>query len=131
MRNLKLFTIIGLAVFATSLLSFTLDQDKWIVPAKDKAVKNPVAVSAETTKEAKTIYMQHCKACHGAKGLGDGPKAKSMKGDLGDFSSVDFHKQTDGELFYKTKTGRADMPNFKKLSDEEIWLSVQYMRSLK
>jgi mono/diheme cytochrome c family protein len=55
-----------------------------------------------------------------------------MKGDLGDFSSADFHTQTDGELFYKTKVGRADMPSFaKKLSDEEIWLTVHYMRSLK
>ncbi|MBS3993213.1 MAG: cytochrome c [Bacteroidetes bacterium] len=108
-----------------------MDQDPWVVPAKDKAIKNPVANNAENLKEAKTIYMQHCKACHGTKGLGDGPKAKSMKGDLGDFSSAKFHAQTDGELFYKTKNGRADMPNFKKLSDEEIWLSVIYMRELK
>lgn len=116
------------AIFAIGLVSFTIDQGPWVVPAKDKAVKNPVK---EDLKEAKTIYMQHCKACHGTKGLGDGPKAKSMKGNLGDFSSADFHKQTDGELFYKTKNGRADMPNFKKLSDEDIWLAVHYMRSLK
>ncbi|MDP3353877.1 MAG: cytochrome c [Flavobacteriaceae bacterium] len=116
------------AVFAIGLVSFTVAQEPWKVPAKDAAVKNPVK---EDLKEAKTIYMQHCKACHGTKGLGDGPKAKNMKGDLGDFSSAAFHKQTDGELFYKTKVGRADMPNFKKLSDEEIWLAVHYMRSLK
>lgn len=116
------------AVFAIGLVSFNVAQEPWKVPAKDAAVKNPIKVDL---KEAKTIYMQHCKACHGSKGLGDGPKAKSMKGDLGDFSSAAFQKQTDGELFYKTKVGRADMPNFKKLSDEEIWLAVHYMRSLK
>ena len=119
--------ILMTAVFAIGFL-FSANAQDWVVPAKDKAVKNPIK---EDLKEAKTIYMQHCKACHGTKGLGDGPKAKSMKGDLGDFSSAAFHKQTDGELFYKTKNGRADMPNFKKLSDEEIWLSVHYMRSLK
>lgn len=116
------------AVFAIGLVSFNVAQEPWKVPAKDAAMKNPVK---EDLKEAKTLYMQHCKACHGTKGLGDGPKAKSMKGDLGDFSSAAFHKQTDGELFYKTKNGRADMPNFKKLSDEDIWLTVHYMRSLK
>jgi mono/diheme cytochrome c family protein len=120
------------AIFAITLVSFTVDQDKWVVPEKDKKMKNPVEGSKENLNEAKTLYNLHCKSCHGAKGLGDGPKAKSMKGDLGDFSSADFHTQTDGELFYKTKVGRADMPSFaKKLSDEEIWLTVHYMRSLK
>ena len=126
MKNFGILFMV--AIFAIGLVSFTIDQGPWVVPAKDKAVKNPVK---EDLKEAKTIYMQHCKACHGAKGLGDGPKAKSMKGDLGDFSSADFQKQTDGDLFYKSKIGRADMPNFKKLSDDDIWLAVHYMRSLK
>ncbi|MDO9260880.1 MAG: cytochrome c [Flavobacteriaceae bacterium] len=109
-----------------------VNTSNWIVPTKDKALKNPVEASKENMKEAKILYDMHCKSCHGAKGLGDGPKAKSMKGDLGDFSSADFHTQTDGELFYKTKHGRADMPSFaKKLNDEEIWLTVHYMRSLK
>ncbi|MDO9261426.1 MAG: hypothetical protein Q7U08_05755, partial [Flavobacteriaceae bacterium] len=83
-------------VFTVGLMSFSVDQDKWVVPAKDKALKNPVEGSKENLNEAKTLYNLHCKSCHGAKGLGDGPKAKSMKGDLGDFSSADFHTQTDG-----------------------------------
>ena len=37
-----------------------------------------------------------------------------------------------GELFWKTKTGRAEMPAYKgKLTDEEIWSVVNYMRKLK
>ncbi|MDP3353882.1 MAG: c-type cytochrome [Flavobacteriaceae bacterium] len=104
----------------------------WVVPAKDKILKNPTANNKENSTIGKEIYSLHCKSCHGTKGLGDGPKAKSMKGDLGDFSSATFQSQTDGELFYKTKVGRSDMPSFaKKLSDEDIWLTVLYMRSLK
>lgn len=102
--------------------------NNWIVPENFKQLKNPVSADL---KEGKALYEQHCKSCHGSKGLGDGPKAKNMKGDLGDFSSVKFQSQTDGELFYKTKFGRADMPNFKKLYDDDIWLVVHYMRSLK
>lgn len=104
----------------------------WAVPENYKKMKNPLESDNDNLKEAKTVYDIQCKSCHGAKGLGDGPKAKSMKGDLGDFSSAKFHVQSDGELFYKTKVGRADMPGFsKKLSDEDIWLTVLYIRTLK
>lgn len=124
--------ILALVLFTLSLVSFALDQEKWIVPDKDKKAKNPMEVSKDNLNEGKELYMQHCKSCHGTKGLGDGPKAKSMKGDLGDFTSATFHSQTDGELFYKTKIGRKDMPAFgKKMSEDDIWLTVIYMRSLK
>ena len=104
----------------------------WVVPAKDKAMKNPVEASKENLKEAKSLYDIQCKSCHGSKGLGDGPKAKSLKGDLGDFSSAKFHAQTDGDLFYIIKKGRGDHPSFaKKLSEEEMWLIVLYVRTLK
>jgi hypothetical protein len=55
-----------------------------------------------------------------------------LKGDLGDFSSSEFQKQTDGALFYKTTFGREDMPEYsKKLPmDEDRWLIVNYMRTL-
>lgn len=104
----------------------------WVVPEKDKNLKNPTPFNKENSAIGKEIYALQCKACHGTKGLGDGPKAKSMKGDLGDFSSASFQAQTDGELFYKTKFGRADMPSYaKRLSDEDIWLVVHFMRTLK
>lgn len=128
MKNFSIVFMI--AIFAISLVSFTVDQD-WVVPAKDKALKNPVKATDDNLEEAKLLYSKHCKACHGATGKGDGPKAKSVKGNLGDFSSAAFHTQTDGELFYKIKNGRADMPNFKKITDEEIWLTVLYTRGLK
>jgi len=60
-------------------------------------------------------------------------KAKDMKGDLGDFSSKKFQAQTDGALFYKTSFGRNDMPEYTKKvpSNEDRWLIVNYMRTLK
>jgi mono/diheme cytochrome c family protein len=129
MKTIKLLSVVAIASFM--LLSF-VDQDKWIVPAKDKAMKNTVENNKENLAEGKTLYNLHCKSCHGTKGLGDGTKAKGLKGDLGDFSSAAFQAQTDGELFYKTKKGREDMPSYaKKMTDEEIWMTVHFMRSLK
>jgi mono/diheme cytochrome c family protein len=127
----KFGTILMTAVFVLGFTAFASAQD-FKIPAKDKAMKSPIESNKETLKEGKAIFDMHCKACHGAKGLGDGPKAKSMKGDLGDFSSAKFQAQTDGELFYIVKEGKGDHPSFaKKLSDEDKWLCIVYVRSLK
>jgi hypothetical protein len=66
-------------------------------------------------------------------GYGDGPKADDVNGDLGDFSSEEFHSQSDGALYYKSIIGRDDMPEFtKKIPDEEDrWLVINYLRTLK
>lgn len=131
MKTIKNFTLIG--IFSLMFFSFTnIVQDKWVVPDKYVKMKNPVPADQDASI-GKSLYEKHCKSCHGKEGYGDGPKAADMKGDLGDFSSAEFQKQTDGELFYKTTTGRDDMPEFTKkmAEDEDRWLVVNYMRTLK
>ena len=131
MKTIKIFTIVG--ILSLMFFSFTsIVQDKWVVPDKYVKMKNPVPADQDAAI-GKSLYDKHCKSCHGKEGYGDGPKAADLKGDLGDFSSAEFQKQTDGELFYKTTFGRDDMPEFtKKLADDEDrWLVVNYMRTLK
>ncbi|MFH6767730.1 cytochrome c [Gaetbulibacter aquiaggeris] len=108
------------------------DSNAWKVPSKYVTMKNPIPTKQDAAI-GKSLYDKHCKSCHGKEGYGDGPKAADLKGDLGDFSTAKFQKQTDGELFYKTTFGRDDMPEFtKKLpDDEDRWLIVNYMRTLK
>lgn len=130
MKTIKI--LIALVIFSFVSLSFTtMMQEKWVVPAKYVSMKNPVPADQDAAV-GKSLYDKHCKSCHGKEGYGDGPKAADMKGDLGDFSSEEYQKQTDGELFYKTSFGRDDMPEFtKKLpDDEDRWLIVNYMRTL-
>lgn len=132
MKTLKILTLIGLSTFL--FYSFTIDStNDWVIPAKYKTMKNPTAASKENITVGKTLYTQHCKSCHGKEGYGDGPKADGLKGDLGDFSSAAFHKQTDGELFYKISFGKDDMPAFNKkvAEDDDRWMIVSYMRTLK
>jgi mono/diheme cytochrome c family protein len=104
----------------------------WVVPAKYQTMKNPTDPKVDLAI-GKSLYGKHCKSCHGSEGYGDGTKAKEMKGDLGDFSTKEFQTQTDGAVFYKTTFGRDDMPAFNKKipSDEDRWLIVNYMRTLK
>lgn len=120
----------------TVILAFTVNRQEqpkpWSVPAEQKAKKNPVKTDAESIEAGKELYNKNCASCHGKKGLGDGPKAKLIETFSGDFSSDAYQKQTDGEHFYKTKAGRGDMPGYdKKISDEDIWNIVNYMRTFK
>jgi mono/diheme cytochrome c family protein len=124
-----LFLIIG--------LNNAYSQDKpkgkpW--PPTEAAVKlkNPVAATDENLAEGKSLYAKHCKSCHGVKGKGDGTKAESIDISCGDFTSEDFQKETDGTIYWKTTEGRDPMPTFKKkVSDDERWKMVVYIRTLK
>ena len=131
MKTLKFF--LPVAVLTLVLGAFhTPPQDEWVVPDKYVNMKNPTDPAVDANI-GKALYKKHCQSCHGAEGYGDGSKAAGLKGDLGDFSSAEFQSQTDGELFYKSYFGRGDMPNYeKKIPDEEdMWLIVNYMRTLK
>ena len=77
------------------------------MPAKYKTMKGKGDVAA-----GKELYIKHCKSCHGPKGLGDGPKAASMKTFPGDFSGSKFQSYSDGELYYITVIGYEEMPAY-------------------
>lgn len=129
------FKVCALLLCGFVLYSFSAamqDSEKWEVPAAAKKMKNPTTTDNENLAIGKTIYAKHCKSCHGKTGEGDGTKAEELDTPTGDFTTEEFQSQTDGELFYKTKTGRDDMPEFKKKipDDEDIWLLVNYMRTL-
>jgi mono/diheme cytochrome c family protein len=130
MKMLKLL-FIGSALLLMSI-SLVAQPKPWVVPANFKSMKNPIAVSETSTTAGQTLYMKTCAACHGKTGLGDGPKAKSLKTVPTDFTKAVSQNQTDGEHFYKTKTGRGDMPKYEgKLSDDDIWNIVNYVRTFK
>jgi mono/diheme cytochrome c family protein len=131
----KIATLLVTAVFAVVFLfgNAVHAQAKakpWPVPDKDKAIKAPAKADAAAGKE---LWAKHCKSCHGSKGLGDGPKAASLKTNPGDFSSAAFQASTDGELLYRTDKGRDEMPAYEKKIPEinDRWALVAFMRTLK
>ncbi len=130
--NSFIFSIILLS--SLMLFSFKPLQNKpWAVPDKYDKMSNPVKSDAESIKAAKALWTKHCASCHGKTGMGDGTKAAQLDTEVGDLTSADAQKQSDGALFYKTLEGRDDMPSFKKKipDEEEIWQLVAFMRSLK
>ena len=106
----------------------------WTVPANYKTMTSPVNLKdASVIATGKELWAKHCKSCHGAKGLGDGPKAATLTTHQGDFSGATFQGQKDGEIYYKTLFGRGEMPAYdKKIPDKnEQWSLVAFMRTMK
>ena len=130
MKTFKiLFVSSILMVFCATLVA---QPKPWAVPANYKNMKNPVAKGDASNKAGAALYTKNCASCHGKAGLGDGVKARALKDFPGDFSKAEYQDQTDGEHFYKTKFGRAEMPKYEgKLSDDDIWNMVNYMRTFK
>ena len=129
---------VSLVIAATFLFSQTVNAQAkakpWPVPDKDKALKSTEKLTdAGVIATGKDLWAKHCKSCHGAKGLGDGPKAVSLKTLPGDFTTAEFQAYTDGEIFYRMNKGRDEMPAYeKKIPDaKERWSLVAYMRTFK
>jgi mono/diheme cytochrome c family protein len=130
MKTMKLLVATGVLM----VLSMTVvaQSKAWEVPAKFKSMKNPVASNDASIKAGQSVYARNCAMCHGKNGLGDGPKVRALKTVPNNFTLADFQNQTDGEHFYKTKTGRGDMPKYEgKLTDNDIWNVVNFMRTFK
>jgi mono/diheme cytochrome c family protein len=130
-----------IVIFCTAIIFVTANMamaqkagGPWTVPAKYKAMKSTVkAGDASINTVGKEAFNKHCKSCHGAKGLGDGPKAANLKTSTGNFSNAKFQAQSDGDLYYMSFVGRDEMPNFeKKITDEaDRWAVIGYIRTLK
>lgn len=134
--NLKKITTGAMFVLCCLVaMSFSVKDGKpegkpWAAPESAVKKANP-AKGADALKEGKDLFNQHCKSCHGAKGKGDGPKADKIDISCNDFTTPEFAKKTDGELFWKTTEGRKPMPSFKdKLSDNERWEVILFVKTL-
>ena len=133
-NQIKLIVIAAGMLLAFSFSTMTRAQTAggWNIPAKFKATKNPVTVSKESVADGKDLFSKHCKSCHGAKGLGDGPKAATLDVSCSDFSTKKFQAQADGEIFFQISEGKGKMPSFKKTvpEDNSRWAIVNYIRTL-
>ena len=133
--NTRIFVIVLISLFTLFLMAFIKPistSESWEVPAKYKKMKNTYAGVEDPGRVGKSLYVVHCKSCHGKTGMGDGTKSKSLKTAIPDFTSSEVQSQTDGELYYKTIFGRDEMHAYeKKIRDEEDrWLLVNYIRKL-
>ncbi len=132
------FLLIALAFNSSPVRSTTsslndivlaLDTIIWVAPDSANALVNPTEVDEESLLDGKMIYNKNCRSCHGKLGDGMGSGANELETKPTDFTNPEFLNQTDGSMFWKTSEGRDEMKTYKeKLSEEEIWLVVNYIK---
>jgi|WetSurMetagenome_2_1015567.scaffolds.fasta_scaffold75142_2 mono/diheme cytochrome c family protein len=125
-----LFAIVPLFLLSSTL--YAQDPNaKWVAPPTADKKINPVAVNAQSIAAGKALFTKSCESCHGKKGKGDGPKSVDIDKKVGDYTTADFAKQSDGAIFWKITEGRKPMPSMKtELTDEQRWQLVIYVREL-
>ncbi|MGA7668936.1 MAG: CopD family protein [Nitrolancea sp.] len=106
----------------------------WTGPAPTNNQSNPIKMTASSVVTGQSIFSQNCVECHGENGFGDGPKAASLNPPPADFHARHLDDHTDLQLFQWIQNGipGTAMPSFKgKLTDDQIWNLVNFVRSLR
>ena len=125
--------VLGISIFTLGRVAAQQTEPApWVVPDDAKKVKNPIAPTPEALANAEQLFTDNCVLCHGEKGLGDGPGAKTIKVKPANFTDPKLMApETDGSLFWKMSKGRGAMPSWEdQLSETERWQLVLYIRSL-
>ena len=103
-----------------------------------KKLKNPVPANAQSIQAGNAIFQKSCAVCHGPMGKGDGAIVASLKPEATkppNLTDAEWkHGSTDGEIFTVIHDGIGPKFEMKgqagKLSDQDIWNVVNYVRSL-
>lgn len=131
--KLRKFLFAALLILICVLIVHWLNEQNkpWIVPQEFKSLKNPLLPSESILSSARQIYADECAQCHGERGKGDGPEARThtpLPADLTDAKRM--VTVTDGEIFYQITQGRRPMPSFKRrLTQDQRWQLVLLVRS--
>ena len=113
--------MVGLVLVLTSMPALLAR----INPAGSQVPTSPSSIATGAK-----LFQENCAVCHGAEGLGDGPRAASLNPPP---ASLEIHipLHSDRELFGFIYEGfpNTAMPSFKDgLTNEEIWHLVNYLR---
>jgi cytochrome c len=101
---------------------------------RNKGEKNPFPVTPENIAAGKEAFSHYCVVCHGLDGQNTGvPFAESMLPAVPSLASTSVQSYSDGQLKWVIENGIAPsgMPSSQgMLSDDEIWLTVLFIRHL-
>jgi mono/diheme cytochrome c family protein len=112
-------------------------KNTWELPEDADKTKNPTAATPESIAKGKELYMEktkgNCVFCHGDTGTGNEANMPRLRRKPADLTNKErMTAMTDGEVYWKiTKGIQGIMPaGEKRLSEEERWHVVNYVRTL-
>ena len=98
--------------------------------------RSPTGFTTASIAAGAQLYPQHCAACHGTEGRGDGPAAKGLVIPPADLTAGHLWMHSDGEMFWwlshgiDAPEGGLAMPGFAAvLSDDERWDLIDSIRA--
>lgn len=90
--------------------------------------------SQKLVEAGRRTFQQNCATCHGEKGNGRGPVAKSLPVPPADLTSIPYKRgEREEDIVWALLAGRegTPMPSFEKsMSAKELWAVAYYVRSL-
>lgn len=111
-----------------------------LVPATPTSFQtSPTGFTAASIAQGRVLYEQHCVACHGADGKGEGPLAASLPVWPPNLNGPLLWRRADGDLLWRILHGARDvgqggqstMPGFgEKLDEPDAWALIDYMKAL-
>ncbi|VWB35694.1 cytochrome C [Burkholderia lata] len=110
----------------------------WLSPAVPTSFqRDPAPFSVSNVMRGAHLYAQHCAACHGADGRGEGPLAATLTHWPPTFAGALLARRLDGELFWRVRHGTRDehgastMPGFAAtLGPQDTWAVLDYLKAL-
>lgn len=103
--------------------------------AINEIIKNPYPITTKSLANGKLLYNIQCGICHGEKGDGNGYLVRDDGGKYpvqpANFTLDDFISSSNGRYYHAIMHGKNLMGSYAdKLSYEERWDVIQYIRSL-
>ncbi|OXI29881.1 cytochrome C [Burkholderia sp. AU16741] len=110
----------------------------WLAPAVPTSFqRGPAPFSVSSVMRGAHLYTQHCAACHGTDGRGEGPLAATLAQWPPTFAGALLARRLDGELFWRVRHGTRDehgastMPGFAAtLGPQDTWAMLDYLKAL-
>ncbi|MGS0891073.1 c-type cytochrome [Burkholderia stagnalis] len=128
----------ALAALAAAWLAPWPPSSLWLAPAMPTSFqRNAAPFSVANLMHGARLYANHCAACHGADGRGEGPRAATLAHWPPTFAGPLLARRLDGELFWRVRHGMRDeqgapsMPGFAATLDaRDTWAVLDYLKAL-
>jgi putative copper export protein/mono/diheme cytochrome c family protein len=98
--------------------------------------RSPTGFSATAISDGAALYPEHCSACHGPEGRGNGPAGKALPVPPADLTAPHLWAHSDGEMFWwlthgiEAPNGGSAMPGFAgPLSEDQRWDLIDFVRA--